>query len=282
MNIYTDSSSDLAKEFFSENSVTLFPLAVELNGQFYEDIVGISSLEIYDAIQKGAQPKTSQVSPEQFLTAFEQLAERDEEGIYMALSSELSGTYNTAVMIKNQLMERYPNLKLTIIDTKCVSVGLGFLVKEAVRLRDEGKTLEEIETIIVKKALHREHIFTVGDLDFLAKGGRVSKTSAFVGGLLNIKPILTVKEGRLLPIDKVRGHKKSIARMIDLMEECGEDFSNQVIGLCHSNDPAFLQDVQTAVEARLSPKGFDISLIGSVVGSHVGLGTVGIFFDRKE
>ncbi|MEK4230657.1 DegV family protein [Solibacillus sp. FSL H8-0538] len=282
MKLFTDSSCDLSKAYFSEHDVILFPLRVQLNGEEYDDILAIESQQVYDAIAQGAQPKTSQVSPELFLTHFEQLAKNEEEGLYIAFSSELSGTYSTAMMIRNQVLESYPELKLTIIDSKCASLGQGLLVKEAVRLRDSGKTVTEVATAIRDMASNMEHLFTVDDLDYLAKGGRVSKASAFLGGLLSIKPILNVEDGKLVPIEKVRGHKKSITHMVNLMEQRGGDFSNKIVGISHSNDPAFLAEMQAAIEARLSPKGFDTTVIGAVIGSHVGLGTVGIFFTNKN
>ena len=282
MKLFTDSSCDLTKEFFTANDVTLFPLRVQLNGQEYDDIVSIDSQQIYEAIGQGAQPKTSQVSPELFLSHFEELAKTGEEGLYIAFSSELSGTYSTAMMIRNQVLETYPTLKLTIIDTKCASLGEGLLVKEAVRLRDAGKSYEEVTNIITGMAPQMEHLFTVDDLDYLAKGGRVSKASAFLGGLLSIKPILTVEDGKLVPIEKVRGHKKAVARMVDLIEERGGDFSDKVVGICHSNEPKFLAEMEEAIQTRLAPKRIETTVIGSVIGSHVGLGTIGVFFMNKD
>lgn len=278
MKIFADSSCDLNKQFYIEQNVELFPLSVELNGKQYKDVEEIQSEEIYAAIKQGQHPKTSQVAPENFLTRFEKLAESGEEGLYIAMSSELSGTYNTAMMIKNEVMERYPDLKLTIIDTKCVSLGLGMLVQEAVALREAGKSCTEIAEIVTACATKMEHYFTVGDLDYLAKGGRISKASALVGGLLQIKPILKVQDGKLQPIDKIRGHKKAITKMIDYVESIGGDFSTQTIGLCHSDDHELLETVKEAIKDRLAPKDFYVTQIGAVIGSHVGLGTVGIFF----
>ncbi|MFF5994877.1 DegV family protein [Lysinibacillus sp. KU-BSD001] len=280
MKIFTDSGCDLPKSFYEEQNVTLFPLRVHLNGQEYDDVYGIEPAEIYKAIAAGAQPKTSQVSPEVFYEAFEQIAQNNEEAIYIAFSSQLSGTCQTAMMIRNELLETYPNLKLAIIDTKCASLGHGFVVTEAVRLRDAEKSFDEIVTSISTYTHSIEHLFTVADLDYLAKGGRVSKTSAFVGGLLSIKPILNVEDGKLIPLEKVRGHKKAINRMIDLMVERGGDFSNKVVGLSHSNDEQLLADVKRVIEERLQPKSIEVTTIGAVIGSHVGLGTIAIFFTK--
>lgn len=282
MRIYTDTGSDLPKAYFSEADVFAFPLSVEIDGEIYKDVFEMDGVKLYEAIKNGAQPKTSQVSPDAFLTVFEELAKSGEEGLYVSFTGDLSGTNSTAQMIRNQLLETYPDLKLTIIDSKCASFGQGMVVKEAVRLRDEGKSLEEVATEVEKYAGAMNHIFTVDDLNFLARGGRLSKTSALLGGMLNIKPILSLQEGKLTPIEKIRGQKKAIKYMVDYVENKGGDFSNKIIGLCHSNDPELTATVQLALQERLNPKGFETVVIGSVIGSHVGLGTIGIFFTDAE
>lgn len=282
MKIFADSGCDLPKTYYDDHDIVLLPLRVQLNGHEYDDVISIDSKEIYEAIRHGAHPKTSQVSPELFLAHFEKLAKSGEEGIYVAFSSELSGTYGTAMMIRNQVLEQYPTLKLAIIDSKCASLGHGFLVEEAVQLRDAGASIDEIEAKITALASQMEHLFTVEDLDYLAKGGRVSKASAFLGGLLSIKPILNVEEGKLVPIEKTRGRKKAIARMLDLMQERGGDFSEKIVGISHSDDPTFANEVKASIQEKLAPKAIQTTMIGSVIGSHVGPGTIAIFFTNKS
>lgn len=143
------------------------------------------------------------------LKAFEQLAKDKEAGFYIAFSSELSGTYATAVMVADQVREEHPDLNLTIVDSKAASLGYGLLVKEAVKLRNAGESRDAIIRNVRFMADHLESLFTVEDLDYMAKGGRISKGSAFVGGLLNIKPLLHVEDGKLVPIEKLRGRKRS-------------------------------------------------------------------------
>lgn len=282
MKIFTDSGCDLPKSYYEENDVVLLPLRVQLNNKEYEDVISIDSKEIYDAIRQGAQPKTSQVSPELFLKHFEELAKNDEEGIYIAFSSELSGTYSTAQMIRNQVLEQYPSLKLVIIDSKCASLGHGLVVEEAVRLRNIGVSLEDMASKINTFAPQVEHLFTVEDLDYLAKGGRVSKASAFLGGLLSIKPILNVEDGKLVPIEKSRGRKKALNRMLDLMQERGGSFTNKIVGISHSDDAAFANEAKASIQERFSPQAVQITMIGSAIGSHVGPGTIAIFFTNKS
>lgn len=281
MRIFADSASDLPKSFFAENDVTLIPLHVLIDGKEYEDIVEIDSREVYKTIRGGGQPKTSQVSPEELLEQWTELSKSGEEGIYIAFSSELSGTHNTAVMMRDQVKEENENLNLIIVDSKCASLGYGLLIKEAVRLRNAGETLDEIEEKIRFMAEHMEHLFTVEDLDYMARGGRVSKASAFIGGLLNIKPLLHVENGKLVPIEKHRGRKKVLRRIVELMEERGDKLSQQTIAISHGDDEAVALELKKLVEDKFKPKSIEIHMIGSVIGAHAGPGTVSIFFLNK-
>ena len=280
--ILADSACDLPKDFYPEHNVTLFPLKVQVNGQEYEDVKTIAPKTVYDAIRGGDVPKTSQVSPLLFEEVFTKMAENNEDGIYIAFSSALSGTYQTSVMILDQVKEKYPNFNLTIVDTKCASLGFGLVVKEAARLAAENVSKEEILNDVLFRSQHMEQLFTVEDLDYLAKGGRVSKASAFLGGLLNIKPILNVEDGKLVPIEKIRGKKKVYRRIVELMKERGENFSNQIIGISHADTEETLEEVKTLILEELHPKGIFTSSIGSAVGAHTGPGAIAIFFLNKQ
>lgn len=281
--ILADSACDLPKAFYSDHNVTLFPLKVQVNGQEYEDVKTIDPKTVYDAIRGGDIPKTSQVSPLLFEEVFTEMAENNEDGIYIAFSSQLSGTYQTSVMILDQVKEKYPNFNLTIVDTKCASLGFGLVVKEAARLAAENVSKEKILEDVLFRCQHMEHLFTVEDLDYLAKGGRVSKASAFLGGLLNIKPILNVEDGKLVPIEKVRGKKKVYRRIIDIMKERGDHFNDQVVGISHADTEETASEVKAMIEEELNPKQVYITSIGSTVGAHTGPGTIAIFFlNRKK
>ncbi|TDL62577.1 DegV family protein [Rhodococcus qingshengii] len=280
--ILADSACDLPKDFYSDHNVTLFPLKVQVNGQEYEDVKTIDPKAVYDAIRAGDVPKTSQVSPLLFEEVFTKMAENNEDGIYIAFSSALSGTYQTSVMILDQVKEKYPNFNLTIVDTKCASLGFGLVVKEAARLASENVSKDEILKDVLFRSQHMEQLFTVEDLDYLAKGGRVSKASAFLGGLLNIKPILNVEDGKLVPIEKIRGKKKVYRRIVELMKERGENFSNQIIGISHADSEETLEEVKTLIMEELHPKDIFTSSIGSAVGAHTGPGAIAIFFLNKQ
>ena len=276
--ILADSACDLPLDFYSESNVTLIPLKVHVNGQEYEDVKTIDPKTVYDAIRNGSVPKTSQASPLLFEQIFTNMAENNEVGIYIAFSSQLSGTYSTAVMILDQVKEKYPNFDLTIIDTKCASLGQGLIVMEAARLSSKNVPKEEILKDVIFRSQHMEHLFTVEDLDYLAKGGRVSKASAFLGGLLNIKPVLNVEDGKLVPIEKIRGKKKVLRRLIELMKERGSDIQEQVVGISHADNEETALEMKSMIEEELHPKAVYISSIGSAIGSHTGAGTISIFF----
>lgn len=278
--LFADSASDLPKEFFKQDNIEFFPLKVHIEGQDYEDLISIEPKKVFDKIREGHMPKTSQVSPESFLKKFTEIAENGEKGIYVAFSSQLSGTYQTAVMIRDQVKEEHPGLDLTIIDSKCASLGYGLVVKSALTALNAGADHQEIIDTINYQAEHMEHLFTVEDLDYLAKGGRVSKASAFLGGLLNIKPLLHVEDGKLVPIEKLRGKKKLLKRILELMEERGSDLSKQTIAISHGDDEELAFEMKKMIEEKFSPKDVYINIIGCAIGSHTGTGTLAVFFLR--
>ncbi|NQD67298.1 DegV family protein [Bacillus haikouensis] len=276
--LFADSASDLPKEFFDQDNIEFFPLKVHIDGQDYDDLLNIDPKTVFNRIREGHMPKTSQVSPESFLKKFTELAEKDEKGIYVAFSSQLSGTYQTAVMIRDQVIEDYPGLDLTIIDSKCASLGYGLIVQSALKTLQEGGTRQEIIDSINYHAEHMEHLFTVEDLDYLAKGGRVSKASAFLGGLLNIKPLLHVEDGKLVPIEKLRGKRKLLKRILELMEERGSNLSGQTIAISHGDDEELALEMKKMIVEKFSPRDVYINIIGCAIGSHTGTGTLAVFF----
>ena len=185
------------------------------------------------------------------------------------------------MMIRNQVKEEYPQLDLTIIDSKAASLGYGLIVMEAVKQLQAGATKNQLIDTIQFHCKHMEHIFTVEDLQFLARGGRLSRASAFLGGLLNIKPLLHVEDGKLIPIEKIRGRKKLLKRMVDLMEERGEALDQQVIGISHGGNIDKANELKNLIQSRLNVKDIYINIIGSAIGSHSGPDTLALFFLNK-
>lgn len=277
--IIGDSASDLPKGFFSNEKVDLIPLKVLFGETEYEDMVTIDSSKVYEAMRGGEVVKTSQASPVFMKELFTDVAKKNQTAIYVAFSSELSGTYQTAVLMQNEVLEEFPHLDLTIIDSKCASLGYGLVVKRVAELANNGASKEELLASVEYDITHMEHVFTVDNLDYLARGGRVSKASAFVGGLLNIKPLLHMEDGKLIPLEKIRGRKKVLRRMVEVMRDRnGFDTAGQRIGISHGDDLATAQALKEMIEESTECDDFTITSIGSAVGAHAGPGTIALFF----
>lgn len=281
LTIITDSGADLPLHFYQENNVILLSLKVQLDEKEYDDLLEIEPSTIYQAMRDGKTPKTAQVPPNKFEELFTEMAKNKQDGIYIAFSSGLSGTYSTAIMILNQVKENYPDFNLTVIDSTCASLGHGLVVMEAVRLVQQGVTKEELINKIEFISHHMESLVSVHDLDYLARGGRLSKASAFVGGLLNIKPLIDMEAGKLVPIEKLRGKKKVLNRIIALMKERGCQLETQIIGISHAEAEDTLEEIRTLITENFHPKDIIVTDIGSAIGAHTGPGTIAIFFLNK-
>ncbi|KXZ13598.1 fatty acid-binding protein DegV [Bacillus nakamurai] len=278
VHLIADSASDLPSSYFEANQIGFIPLNVSLDGKEYEDAVTIQADDIFKAMRDGKIPKTSQASPETIKNVFLQYAELGEPALYLAFSSGLSGTYQTAVMVANEVKEEFPDFDLRIVDSKCASLGCGLAVMHAQTLCVNGNTIQEIESSVKNFCAHMKHIFTVDDVAYLARGGRISKTSAFVGGLLNIKPILHVEDGRLVPLEKLRGQKKLFKRIIEMMKEEGGDWENQTVGISYADNEDTALSMKQQIEEAFQPKEVILHSIGSAIGAHSGSGTLAIFF----
>ncbi|MBM7693990.1 DegV family protein with EDD domain [Peribacillus deserti] len=278
VHILADSASDLPLSFFEEYNVTFIPLKVHLDGKDYDDLRGITPDEVYSAMKEGKSPKTSQPSVEHVIQIFSEFGSAKKTGIYLAFSSELSGTYQTAVMALSQVKEEYPELDIEIIDTKCASLGYGQIVRQAVDQASKGAAKEAIIKDAIFRSQHMEHLFTVDNLEYLARGGRISKASAFIGGLLNIKPLLNVEDGKLIPLEKIRGKKKLFKRVIEIMGERGESLAEQSIAISHADDEETAQEWKKAIIDEYGVKEVYINSIGASIGAHVGPGTLALFF----
>jgi len=279
--IMADSACDLTQKYYDEYNIEMVPLTVHLDGHEYKDGIEITPKKIYDAMRDGSSTKTSQVTPQSFKSIFTSFAEANQPLVYFAFSSELSGTYQTAKMMENEIKSDFPNAPIHVIDTKCASIGYGLVVLRAAQLAKEGATVEDIIELGTYHAKNMEHIFTVDDLEYLYRGGRVSRTSAFVGSLLRIKPLLHVDEGKLIPIQKIRGSKRVLGRMIEVMEERGVDFENQVIGISHGDDLERANELASLIKEKFNVKDIIIEMVGSVIGAHSGPGTIALFFLNK-
>ncbi|QWH18054.1 DegV family protein [Bacillus mycoides] len=277
--IITDSAADLPVELLQAYDIDLIPLRVYDEAETeYLDGVTLKSVTLLQKMREGAVYKTSLPSLETFQEKFVSYAKEGNPCIYLAFSSELSGTYQSSVLIKKEVKETYTDLDLEIIDTKCASLGQGIVVLEAAKMAKEGASKEEILNRVAFLMEHMEHIFTVADLQYLVRGGRLSKVAGFIGGLLNIKPILNVEEGKLVPLEKVRGKKKVLSRIVDIMEERGKDLKGQTIGMTHGDDLETAEALKALITERFGCEVFIVNTIGAAIGAHTGPGALTLFF----
>ncbi|PGB02350.1 DegV family protein [Bacillus toyonensis] len=277
--IITDSAADLPVELLQAYDIDLIPLRVYDEAETeYLDGVTLESVTLLQKMREGAVYRTSLPSLETFQEKFVSYAKEGNPCIYLAFSSELSGTYQSSIVIKEEVKETYADLDLEIIDTKCASLGQGLVVLEAAKMAKDGASKEDILKRVAFLMNHMEHIFTVADLQYLVRGGRLSKVAGFIGGLLNIKPILNVEEGKLVPLEKVRGKKKVLSRIVDIMEECGKDLKGQTIGMTHGDDLETAEALKSLITERFGCEVFIVNTIGAAIGAHTGPGVITLFF----
>lgn len=275
MILIADSCADMTLEDSKERGIEVLPLTINIGENDYKDQIDISSEEVLQAITDGERPKTSQINPENFVESFKPHVEKGESILYIAFSSELSGTYQSAVIARDTIQDDYPDADITIIDSHAASYGLGMIVESASDDIKDGLSDDEVIKNAERNIKNIRHFFTVNDLDYLAKGGRLSKGSAFLGGLLNIKPLLHVEDGKLVPLEKHRGIKKVFKSMIKHIND------DQVTGKIHITQSNALDSAEQLKEKILEEtevKVVNISMIGPTISSHTGNGTIAMFY----
>ena len=284
--IITDSTADLTPELIEELDIQVIPLCYIIDGKTYHNIPGggeMSEPEFYAKLRAGGTSTTTQVNSEEFLQVFTPLLESGKDVLYIAFSSGLSGTCQSALLARNELKERFPERKLEVVDSLCASMGEGLLVYHAATLRQEGKSLEEVAAWLKANTLRLCHWFTVDDLNHLKRGGRVSTAAALVGTVLGIKPVLHVDdEGHLIPVTKVRGRKQSLDALVKRMEETVENPEEQTVFISHGDCLEDARYVEEQIREKLGVKDVKVGYIGPVIGAHSGPGTVALFFLGKQ
>ena len=279
------STADLTKEHFEQRNIHYICFHYELDGVSYQDDLGqsMSFEDFYAAMQNGADTKTSQVNVGEFEEYFETFLRDGKDVLHVCLSSGISGTYNSANIAKDTLMEKYPDRKIYIVDSLGASSGFGLLVDKLADLRDTGMNIDEVYAWAIENRLKVQTWFFSTDLTFYVKGGRISKTSGFVGNLLNICPLLNMDgEGKLIPRQKIRTKRKVIQAIVEQMEQYAEngfDYNDKCY-ISHSACPEDAKTVATMIEERFPKLNGKVLIndIGTTIGSHTGPGTVALFF----
>lgn len=283
------STADLTEEHFKKRNISYICFHYELDGVQYMDDLGKTMPfdQFYAAMTNGADTRTSQINTEEFIAYFEPFLKEGKDILHLCLSSGITGVANSAMLARDMLTEEYPDRKIYILDSLAASSGYGLLMDRLADLRDEGMNIDELYEWAQANRLKLNHWFFSTDLTFYIKGGRVSKASGFIGGMLNICPLLNVDyQGRLIPRYKIRTKRKVIQTVVDKMEECIDEGQNYS-GKCYISQSACYEDARAVadlIESRFP--NLDgrvlINSIGTTIGAHTGPGTVAVFFWGKE
>ena len=277
--ITADSTVDLPKQFLEEKQVPVVSLSYIIDGATYKDGEGLTSKEFYDKIREGAMPTTSQVNPEQARDLFEPILKEGKDILHIAFTSGLSGTYNSCRIAAEELSEEYPDRKIVVVDSLCAASGEGLLLYKALELKEQGKTMDEIVAWVEENKLHVCHDVTVDDLFHLHRGGRVSRTSAVLGTIIKIKPIIHVnEEGKLIVIGKERGRKKALQTLVERMEEKSQGFDNDIVMITHGDALEDAEYVKGLIKEKFGITNIMINPLGTVIGSHTGPGVIALFY----
>ncbi len=281
--IITDSACDLPQAMRQELDVTVTPLRLLFRGENIPDSVEDENIkEIYRGLRAGEDAKTSAVNPEGWANVMEPVLSAGQDALVLTFSSGLSTTCQSAVIAAEELLEKYPDRKIRVVDTLAAALGQGLLVWYTCKKRDEGLSLEELAAWVEDHKLNLAHWFTVDDLMYLKRGGRISAATALVGTMLQIKPILCVdKEGHLINVAKARGRKAALSGLVKKMVELGEGFDQDMVFICHGDCIDDAEAVKTMVLEQTGAKNVMIGNLGAVIGSHAGPGTVSVFFMGK-
>ena len=284
--LMTDSSADLSQEMVQELGVTVLPLSFTIQGKVYRNYPDNREMDLplfYDMLRAGELATTSALNVAEYTQGMEPILQAGKDILILAFSSGLSSTYQASVLAAEELREKYPDRKIYTVDTLCASLGQGLLVYLAVQEQRKGRSIEEVRDWAEAAKLHLCHQFTVDDLHFLKRGGRISATTAVVGSMLQIKPVLHVdNEGRLINIGKARGRQASLKALVDKMEKTVTEEGKKTVFISHGDCRKDAVAVADMVRERFGTQDVRINYVGPVIGAHSGPGTLALFYLGTE
>lgn len=279
--IITDSSCDLAREYIDDNNIGLLSLVLNLNGKVVKDDLGktLSYKDFYGQMREGATPTTSQVNAHEFEEEFLEHVKNGDSIICITISSALSGTFNSANIAKNNILEEYPDAKILLVDSLSVASGQGLLVVKACEMRDRGANAEEIVTWLEENKKKIIHSFVVDSLSHLKRGGRISGATAAIGGLLNIKPSLYIdNDGKVAQGEKIKGKKKVLRFLVNEVKEKATNNENETLYICHGDCLEDAKALKNMILEEVKFKNVVINYVGNVIGAHAGPGVLAVLF----
>lgn len=275
--ITINSTSDLPKEWVWEREIPVVPLNCTIGGKTYRDMYDLTAEEFYGMLENGEMAVTSQPSPQTAIDILEPILKKGKDILHLSFTSGLSGTYNSMCIAAEELREKYPERKIVVIDTLCASMGEGLLDYKALELQKEGRSLEEVAQWVEENKLKICHFFMVEDLNHLQKGGRISKTAAVIGTMVQIKPIICLdNEGKLQIIRKERGRKKGMNKIVDMAVEACEGKMPDMVMIPHGNCPEDAAYVAELGRKKMGVTNVMMNNLGPVIGGHTGAGMIAI------
>lgn len=281
--ITVNSTVDLPKEWLEERNIPVMALRYTIDGETYEDMSGLSHKEFFQKLREGKMAVTTQMNPEEVKEKFEPILKAGNDILHLGFSSGLSGTYNSMRIAAEELAEEYPDRKIIVIDTLCACLGEGLLLYYALKRKEEGMTIDELAQWVEENKLHVCHNVTVDDLNHLQRGGRVSKTAAILGTMVQIKPIIHMdNQGCLQVIGKERGRKKSIHKLVDMALKQYEGYENDLVMITHGDCLEDAEYLAGLVREKMGIQDILINNIGTVIGSHTGPGVLALFCMGNE
>lgn len=285
--IMTDSCCDLTAAEAAASELIVLPLTFTLSGRSYRDTpdhADMAPAEFYRRLRGGEVSATAAVSVGAFSDAMRTVLKEGRDILCICFSSALSTTYQSACIAAEELRSEFPDAKIVVIDSLSASRGQGMLVWYAAQEKAKGRTLDEVADWVRKTIPHQEHWFTVADLGHLRRGGRLNATSAVIGTVLSIKPVMHCDaEGKLTPVSKARGMRQALTELVNKMEELGtRPLAEQTVFICHADVPERVDFVKGLLRERFGVTDVRAGYIGPVIGSHTGAGTLGLFFFGSE
>ena len=280
--ILTDSTTDMPQDLADRYGIVVLPLYVIIEGKEYLDRVDITTDQVYAYMRRDVVPRTAQVSYSDTEAALRAHLEAGEDLIYIGFSSKMSGTYQLVAGIMDELRAEFPSRRVTAVDSRGGSLATGIItLRAAGDAREHGdfdRTVRRIGAMIE----NIEHVFVITDLTWMIRGGRISKTLGYTANLLHIRPVLDVDDGEMEVIHKIRGTRRAMEKVADIVAERAREYPDQTIGITHADDVAAAEQMKALIRERLPDCSFMTEEIGAVLGVHIGIGGVGVFFLRKD
>ena len=275
--IITDSTADVPEELVKEFNIRVVPLTVNFGDASYKDGIDITTEQFFEKLVKSdVLPTTSQVTPGQFEDIFREELKENDSIICVTLSSKASGTYQAAMIAKDM----FDDANITIIDSMLLSYSYGMIVVDAARMAAEGKGHNEIASMTEERIKKIQVYFIVDTLEYLKKGGRLSSAQAIIGSMLDIKPVLGLKDGMVVPIDKIRGKKRVMTKIVEIIKSRGHTLDGKKVSFAHGLVPDKLEEFKEAILNEFNPASIEETVVGCVIGTHAGPGVLALFFEE--